>query len=348
MRAGTDSPESPLEHVQEVPYGLHGSRRPGKSRGKGQVRYLRQEEKPFSRALYEEMFPEDEESFVDAYYKIKGDANRILVWEEEGELRSMVHLNPYRFRMRGRLVESTYFVAVATRPQYRHQGCMRRLLTRALEDLYEERQPFAFLMPAKEAIYTPFGFRRMENEDSEILSRASMEELSREYDLFVWKDEEYERQHIPSKEWEATPMMQRIVYLPGFLELIRAREPVELLLRITDELLPENAGDYCWSLWEAGSSLTRLTTQKNWNETKGECRGEQGIEEMLDGEETSIREKASGREVMPEIIVDIAELGSFLFGSQSISELFPKASHEVRQKLEKIRVLKKIFINEVV
>ena len=67
-----------------------------------QVRYLRQEEKLQSRDLYEEMFPEDEESFVDAYYKIKGACNRILVLEEGGELRSMLHLNPYRFWMRGK------------------------------------------------------------------------------------------------------------------------------------------------------------------------------------------------------------------------------------------------------
>ena len=62
------------------------------------VRYLTQQEKIRSRALYEEMFWEDEAAFVDAYYKYKGAFNRVLVLEEQGELLSMLHLNPYRER----------------------------------------------------------------------------------------------------------------------------------------------------------------------------------------------------------------------------------------------------------
>ena len=69
------------------------------------VRYLTQQEKIRSRALYEEMFWEDEAAFVDAYYKYKGAFNRVLVLEEQGELLSMLHLNPYRFWMQGALVE---------------------------------------------------------------------------------------------------------------------------------------------------------------------------------------------------------------------------------------------------
>ncbi|MCI8417575.1 MAG: GNAT family N-acetyltransferase [Lachnospiraceae bacterium] len=301
-----------------------------------QVRYLRQEEKLQSRALYEEMFPEDEESFVEAYYKIKGACNRILVLEEGGELRSMLHLNPYRFWMRGEIVECSYFVAVATRPLYRHQGYMRCLLIKALQDLYERRQPFAFLMPAKEAIYTPFGFRKMENEDGEILGKASGEELSQGYDLFVWKDEDYKRQHIPAEEWETTPMMQRIVYLPGLLGRIGAREPVEILLHITDQVLTENAGTYRWSLGERGSVLHKL----------GQEAAFEGQAAWKEKGQTSLGEK-TGREAL-EFTVDIGDLGSFLFGSQSISQLFPQVSAELKKKLEKIRIFEKIFLNEVV
>ena len=43
-----------------------------------EIRYLSQEEKAVSRKLYEEVFVEDEEAFVDAYYKIKAVDNRIL------------------------------------------------------------------------------------------------------------------------------------------------------------------------------------------------------------------------------------------------------------------------------
>lgn len=278
------------------------------------IRELYNEEKLRSRILYEEMFPEDEEDFVDVYYRVKGACNRILAWEDEGELVSMLHLNPYRFRMRNCLVESSYIVAVATRESYRHRGLMRGLLSYALRDLYEKKQPFAFLMPAKEEIYTPFGFRNMKNEDARELGEVSMEQLSREYDLFVWKDERYREQQIPGVEWETTPMMVRIVYMPGLLSQIGAEEPTELKLRIFDRLLPGNSGCYRWVLEETGSQLFPAEEQKE----------------------------------APELTIDTAELGSFLFGAEVAEKLFPKVSGTLGKKLGKIRVLRKIFINEVV
>lgn len=287
-----------------------------------ELRYLCQEEKEKSRALYEEMFPEDEEAFVDAYYRIKAAANRILVLEEQKEMLSMLHLNPYRFWLRGSLVDSSYIVAVATRPQYRHKGCMRRLLTKALKDLYQEKQPFAFLMPAKEAIYTPFGFRRMENRDDEALGRIPLEELKRDYDLFVWKDEIYESQQIPDQEWETTPMMVRIVNLRALLSHIGTEEKEGAFLRIQveDELLPENAGAYDWILGREGSRL---------EPSKEPVQGTAKTDE-------------------PRLTAPVAELGSFLFGVKNASEAFPHCSMSILQKLEKVQVIKKIFINETV
>lgn len=281
------------------------------------LRYLPQEEKERSRALYEEMFPEDGPAYTDAYYRIKGACNRILVLEEQGKLISMLHLNPYRFWMRGELTDANYVVAVATRPQYRHQGCMRALLTRALGDLYEERQPFAFLMPASEAIYRPFGFRWMGNEDFRELSAMPPERLSEACDLFVWKDAAYFEQQVPEEEWEHTPMMVRIVYLPGLLRKIglQSGDSCSLFLRVTDELLPGNAGLFRWVLKKDGSYLEKAASEPE----EREC-----------------------------LSTDAAGLGSFLFGAESAAEAFPAASPEILAKLEKIRVFQKIFLHEVV
>jgi predicted acetyltransferase len=161
-----------------------------------EIRYLRQEENIRSRALYEEIFVEDEKAFVDAYYRIKAADNQILVAEEAGEIISMLHRNPYSFCLRGEKVEADYIVAVATRLSWRHQGLMRQLLTQALCDMEAQKRPFTFLMPADEAIYTPFDFRLMGNDDEEHLAEWSVEKLAEEYDLYVQKDEAYVRRHI--------------------------------------------------------------------------------------------------------------------------------------------------------
>lgn len=122
--------------------------------------YLTQEEKTDTIPLWQEAFPEDRPGFLDYYYKEKTKDNRILAVREEGSGRviSMVHRNPYRLQVNGRELNSDYIVAVATAKDKRHQGLMRMLLTRMLEDMHGEGMPFCYLMPADRRIYEPFGF----------------------------------------------------------------------------------------------------------------------------------------------------------------------------------------------
>jgi len=250
---------------------------------KQEVRYLSDQERSRSRALYEEVFVEDADGFSELYYQIKARDNQILV-EEDGAIVSMLHRNPYTFWFRGTKVRADYIVAVATKAAYRHQGRMRRLLTKALEDMYADGLPFTFLMPADEAIYTPFDFRLMGNDDEESLADLTPEELAEDYDLFVEKDEAYQRRHIDWPEWESTPMMVRLVDLARFVTPIGAEKSQSLTLRVVDPILPENDGVFCWSFTEEGSSLTRSDAE-------------------------------------PELVISIADLGSFLFGMLGAEEL---------------------------
>lgn len=123
------------------------------------MRYLDLEERRKTRSLWEEAFPEDSREFDSYYYRRKICENRILAEEEDGEIVSMVQLNPYQVRLRDREYGLSYIVGVATRRDRRHRGHMRRLLTKMLADMRKEEVPFTFLMPAAEAIYRPFGFR---------------------------------------------------------------------------------------------------------------------------------------------------------------------------------------------
>ncbi len=122
------------------------------------IRYLEDGEKQKSRALYEEAFHEDSPSFTEYYYREKTKDNRILVYEKEGEIAAMAHLNPYRVKLLDREYRLDYVVAVATGLAYRRQGLMRQLIERFLRDMHEEGKPCTFLLPADRAYYEPFGF----------------------------------------------------------------------------------------------------------------------------------------------------------------------------------------------
>ena len=277
---------------------------------KQEVRYLSDQERSRSRALYEEVFVEDADGFSELYYQIKARDNQILVEEEDGAIVSMLHRNPYTFWFRGTKVRADYIVAVATKAAYRHQGRMRRLLTKALEDMYADGLPFTFLMPADEAIYTPFDFRLMGNDDEESLADLTPDELAEDYDLFVEKDEAYQKRHIDWPEWESTPMMVRLVDMARFVASIGAEKPQSLVLCVVDPILPENDGVFCWSFTEEGSSLTRSDAE-------------------------------------PELVISIADLGSFLFGMLGAEELPGIREAEVR-KLMQVRVVNGVYLNELV
>lgn len=273
-----------------------------------EIRYLRDGERERSRLLYEDVFVEDLGGFSEAYYRVKARDNQILVAEDDGKIVSMLHRNPYTLWFRGKSVPADYIVAVATRVTYRHRGLMRSLLYRALQDMYAEGHPFTFLMPEDEAIYTPFDFRLLGNDDEAGLADLTEEELKENYEIFVEKDAAYQRRNVVWPGWESTPMMARLVDLAGFAEVIGAEEPRELVLRIADPILSGNDGIFSWSFTAQGSTLKRS-------------------------------------EAEPELAISIADLGSFLFGMLGAEEL-PGITEQTLQKLEQVHVLNGIYINE--
>ena len=118
------------------------------------LRRLKQDEHGLTRKLWEEVFTEDTKAFLDYYYFIKTKENRIYVIEEDGEIRSMLQLNPYRIRIEAEEFPSDYIIAVSTQKEYRSRGYMGKLLRTSLAEMYQEKVPFTFLMPAAAEIYT--------------------------------------------------------------------------------------------------------------------------------------------------------------------------------------------------
>ncbi len=124
-----------------------------------EVRKLDISEHRQSRRLWEQVFAEDTRAFLDYYYYFKTRDNVIYVIEEEGAIRSMLQLNPYTMQVGTEQFIGHYIVGVATEEEYRKRGYMGALLRKSMQDMYTCKEPFTFLMPAAEAIYTPYDFR---------------------------------------------------------------------------------------------------------------------------------------------------------------------------------------------
>ncbi len=152
-----------------------------------EIRKLGQEEHIRTRKLWEAIFTEDTPDFLDYYYSVKAKDNEIYVIEDKGQIVSMIHLNPYQVRMGESIYRTHYIVAVATDAAYRRQGLMARLLNHVMQVMTDRGEPFTFLMPAAEAIYRPFGFQYIYEQERGVFTGIKKEDDSFE---FVYAKEE--------------------------------------------------------------------------------------------------------------------------------------------------------------
>lgn len=180
------------------------------------IRKLKREEHEKTRRLWETVFTEDTSEFLDYYYSVKTSENEIYVVEEDGEIRAMLQLNPYRLQIGNGITEGHYIVAVATEEAYRKRGYMAKLLKQAMIDMRTRGEAFTFLMPAAEAIYNPYGFRFIykqnqgwimgetsknsgisvayaREEDCEEMARFANAYLEKNYQVYAKRDVHYYR-----------------------------------------------------------------------------------------------------------------------------------------------------------
>lgn len=377
------------------------------------MRYLGKNEKEKSRKLWEQVFQEDSQGFLDYYYSEKTKDNEILVEEKDGVIISMVHRNPFRMYLKGSHAPSEYIVGVATREDQRGKGNMRRLLMKCMQDAYDAHIPFQFLMPAAEAIYTPYGFRyvserpvsmpvlwvnsgfyQREADEGDYRQLASFANLCLAYNggLYVQRDTGYfARLHKERRsdgggirilfdeyhqiagyysyyEGEEKPDITEAIFRPGFhaddpRQLKNMKYQPHLMARITclvtflrcftipsglleqceadpvfdspsvyldvaDLMIPGNHGHFLWYFRESRSHVIGLDVERR----------------------ASL--KGIGAKQRAAVVIDIADLGSWLFGYRSFDELVEEGlmvgPEESLELLRKVKVLQHIYIREEV
>ena len=285
------------------------------------IRYLGDNEKGKSEELYRAAFPEDKDAFVEYYYSYVMKDNKILVLEQDDKICSMLHLNPYCQSVQGTVVDAYYYVAVATREDCRHQGMMRKLLMKSLNDIHVEGHPYTYLMPANRAIYEPFDFRIVYEQKKVELPldpQKANEKMAEMFDIYTLRDDWYvekmleeERVCAGDPPFEIVPyIMMRITHVEKMLELLRSEKSCKVVLDVQDEIIAGNHGRFLWEVTDTFSRCTKLA------DTLGAC--------------------ADHVNEVTCICVGIAELTEFVFGKRTITGL------------EDVKVLKDICINEAV
>lgn len=154
------------------------------------IRYLAIEEAWKSRLLWNEMFPEESKEFCDYYFTEKIKHNKILVLEEDGEIISMVHQNPYQLSIKGHIHWIDFFVGGATRESMQGKGYFKKLFQYAFQRMWEEDVPFTFLTPTIPSLYRFWGYDYIYNQPQWSLRDEYLESGSEPLQIRILRQEE--------------------------------------------------------------------------------------------------------------------------------------------------------------
>ena len=314
-----------------------------------------------TRPVYEEIFPADSKEFVDYYYAEKTKDNAIYVIEEDDEIQSMIHLNPYMLMVNGKEEPVHYIVAVATREMYRKRGYMAALLKETLHNMYSDREPFTFLMPAREGIYLPHGFRtvyeqehpyKLEQktgsrivveEDCEKLAEFAEKQLADHFHVYAKRTPEYYKRLI--KEYGSDG---------GRLAIAEENDEIAEGYIIVPEIYDTKP-----KIMVRIVHLEHLLLLLKLNYFMGACFQvvDPIIEEnnkilLLTGTEYSGVMLMEGKPEQSEGILTIEALGELIFGSKTVDEIASVEgvvmSARLMEELRKIEPVSKIYLNEIV
>lgn len=339
-----------------------------------EIRKLKQSENHQTRFLYEEIFTEDSQGFVEYYYEEKTRDNQIYVVEEDGGIQAMLHLNPYELMVNGSKIDADYIVAVATRAEYRKRGYMGELLKQALGDMYAAGRCFTFLMPAAETIYTPYDFRTvyeqnrkccptgetkllymedggecqaapLKEEECKELAEAAGEALALSYQVYAFRSEEYYKRLKKEYESDGAKLMlyrkgKRIIdcrpYIP---DETSEEEKAKIMVRILD------VRRMLMSVQLKTLTAVCFTVTDPVISENNRC-------VVITGTEFSGIMLMDAKPENSEGSITISALASFLFGAKSVDELCEEEGVEMTERMKnemnKILPLSQIYLNEVV
>ena len=348
------------------------------------IRYLNRDEKERTKRLWESCFAEDSNEFVSYYYKEKIQQNRILVKLDGNDVITMLHRNPYQIRMRKKHWNVDYIVGVATRYDRRKKGYMEKVLITCLNDMNREHMPFTFLMPVSEAIYYPYSFRFVEWEkcfslnQNENLERKEVSEneyectmasewmmkwIKSQYEMSTVRDSEYVKrliQELKSEQgkleflldrgnivglqafWGMKQREQRLLYIGKEWCEQKERKP-RIMARITDVMT--FLTEFC--LMQPGTLRVELRLKDEQIEQQNSVFFWEITEQGSEIKKGNQKEKKQSDDTIV-LNATIGEITEWLFGVRTPKDIWREQKSDEIDRLNKIRILKTIFFDEIV
>ena len=158
------------------------------------IEILKGKEIQKTRALYEEVF-QDSREYTEYFYKKVQKDGICFAMEENNKIISELFLIPKRMVCDHNIIDALYVYGVATKEQYRGQGCMDKLMKQALYYAKDSTTEFLYLIPVSPALYERYGFHTVKQGEIRMWELSEEPAEMKEYNfeqVFEFYDELYQ------------------------------------------------------------------------------------------------------------------------------------------------------------
>ncbi len=158
------------------------------------IEILKGKEIQKTRALYEEVF-QDSREYTEYFYKKVQKDGICFAMEENNKIISELFLIPKRMVCDHNIIDALYVYGVATKEQYRGQGCMDKLMKQALYYAKDSTTEFLYLIPVSPALYERYGFHTVKQGEIRMWELSEEPAEMTEYNfeqVFEFYDELYQ------------------------------------------------------------------------------------------------------------------------------------------------------------
>lgn len=123
--------------------------------------------------LWKICFPQEDEGYIDYYFKNLFVPENCFIYVEDGKVVSTMIKAPHAIMFNDKVLRTSMILGVATLPEYRKRGYMKRLMEIVL-DACEHTELITLIQAYDQNLYTPYGFRNIYNRASYELTRTQV------------------------------------------------------------------------------------------------------------------------------------------------------------------------------
>lgn len=148
------------------------------------IKLIKDQDKIEVMKLWAYSFEDETDPFYDWYFNNFFKAENTLGVYTNDKLLANLQLNPYQLYLRGKVLDTSYIVGIASIPEARGHGIVQNLMKEAFKEMRKREHFICLLMPYRAHFYYPYDFEFTHHHLKYTLPIISLKKLGEKYGEF--------------------------------------------------------------------------------------------------------------------------------------------------------------------